>query len=143
MRIGWVLVFIVSIIIVINGLAYVATGAESDTQFFQNQAGVSWSSFVSSSAGVVTYVQGLLRLFGVITAIAGAFAATIAVTAFRRGERWAFYALFLAAIGLIYAIGDLYSGGGSTWPIYVVLLVVDLAGLLLPFRTFFPKQAHA
>ncbi|HXX72079.1 MAG TPA: hypothetical protein VEI80_00155 [Candidatus Acidoferrales bacterium] len=140
MKIGWVLVLIVSIIIVINGLAYVVTGAESDTQFFQHQAGISWSAFASSGQGIVTYVQGLLRLFGVITAIAGTFAATITVTAFRRGERWAFYILFLAAVGLLYATGDLYYGGGSTWPVYLILLAVDIVGLLLPFRTFFPKQ---
>lgn len=142
MKIGWILVFIVSIIILVNGLAYVATGAESDTQFFQKQAGISWSSFVSSGQGTVTYVEGLLRLFGVITAIAGALAAAITVTAFRGGERWAFYVLFLTSVGLIYATGDLYLGGGSTWPIYLVLLVVDIIGLLLPFRTFFPKQTQ-
>lgn len=134
------LVFAVSIVIVINGLVYVLTGAETDTQLFQNQAGVSWSAFTSSGQGIVTYVEGLLRLFGVVTAIVGAFGAVIAATAFRRGERWALYTLSLAALGLVYATADVYLAGGSTWPVYLVLLIVDVAGLLLPYKRFFSRD---
>jgi hypothetical protein len=76
----------------------------------------------------------------VVTIIGGTQSAAIASTAFRRGQRWALYVLFLVPLSLLYLTGDVYLSNGSTWPVYLILIVVDLIGLLLPYRSFFPKQ---
>lgn len=143
MRLGWVLVFAVSLAFVLNGLVFLVTGAETDTQFFQKMTGTSWSAFASSGQGIAAYVQDTLRLLGVITALAGVNAAAIAYKAFRRAERWAFYVLFFGVFGIAYAAGDDYYHGGSTWPVYLVLLVVYLVGLFLPFNEVFGREKPA
>lgn len=137
MKIGWMLVFVVSIIVVVVGLVLFLTGAEPDAQLFQHATGSSWSNFASSGQGIVNYVEGTLRLLGAIVAIAGTFAATITYMAFRKGVRWAFYVLFLIPLALLYTAVDTLLNGGSMWPVYFILLIVDIIGLLLPYKTFF------
>jgi Na+/alanine symporter len=141
MKVGWVLVFIVAVVIAINGLALLLTGAETDTQLFQSQTGTSWSAFASSGQGMAAYVEGDLRILGAVTTLLGVTYAMMVYLAFRKGERWALYLLLVGVLGLVYVTADVYLAGGYTWPIYLILIVVDLVGLLLPFRTFFPRQA--
>lgn len=68
-----------------------------------------------------------------------AFATALAAIPYRRGERWAWYVLW---IGLIVVLGDAvmnYTAGGTVWPGLVLLSVLIVLGLLLPYRMFFPK----
>jgi hypothetical protein len=143
MTVGWVLVFIVSTVIIANGLILLLTGAETDTQLFQSQTGTSWVAFATSGQGVVSYVEGTLRIAGAIAALLGAFGATVAFTAFRKGERWAFYLFSLGLLVLLYIMVGVYQAGGSTWPVYLALIVTQIVGLILPYREFFPWLRNA
>ena len=55
----------------------------------------SWSDLVSTSPMTAQYIEVLFRLYGVFCAVFGLMAVTIAVTAFRRGDRWAWWALLV------------------------------------------------
>jgi len=67
----------------------------------------------------------------------------IAMTAYRRGEKWAWYAFWFVPayfLGWV-ALGLTIESSSSTIPYLMVFIMLSLVGLLLPFRKFFPSKA--
>ena len=65
----------------------------------------SWSELAATSPMTASYIAVLFRMYGVFNAVFGLMAIAIAVTAFRRGERWAWWALLVGnAIALVSAM---------------------------------------
>ncbi len=66
----------------------------------------------------------------------------ISATAYRKGERWAWYilwsvpAFFLGHAAIALNFGESTS---SLIPFLTVFVILSLLGLILPFRKFFPK----
>jgi len=56
----------------------------------------SWSDLVATSPMAAKYMLVLFRLYGVFNVVFGLMAVAIAVTAFRRGERWAWWTLLVS-----------------------------------------------
>ena len=63
-----------------------------------------------------------------------AFALVLALIPFRRGERWAWYTLWMLPLLWL----SLYALAPDLL-FYLVLAVFSAAGLVLPYRTFFPR----
>lgn len=55
----------------------------------------SWSDLASTSPTTAKYIGVLFRMYGIYGVAFGVMAIAIAVTAFRRGERWAWWALLV------------------------------------------------
>lgn len=55
----------------------------------------SWTELLVTSPATAKYIAVLFRLYGVFCVVFGLMAIAIAVTAFRRGERWAWWALLV------------------------------------------------
>jgi hypothetical protein len=69
----------------------------------------------------------------------GLLALAIGLTAFRRGERWAWLAIAVfAASGILTALLDELAWGG--WYTFLFLGLVPLLGLLLSARSFFGRR---
>ena len=62
---------------------------------FEGYSGGSWSALVSASPLSAAYMAVLYRLYGMYCVLFGFMGSSIAVTAFRRGERWAWWTLFV------------------------------------------------
>jgi hypothetical protein len=60
---------------------------------YEGFTGGSWSDLVSTSPMTAEYIGVLFRMYGAFNVVFGLMAIAIAVTAFRRGERWAWWAL--------------------------------------------------
>ncbi len=56
----------------------------------------SWSELVSAAPRAAAYVELLFRMYGVFNVVFALMAVAITVTAFRRGERWAWWALLVS-----------------------------------------------
>lgn len=90
---------------------------------------LAWSDLVATSPTSAAYVKLLFRLYGAFCVIFGLMAVAITVTAFRRGEPWAWWTLLLSntfAFGaamtydrLVHAIGPFelteYLGLALVW----------------------------
>jgi len=82
---------------------------------YEGFSGGSWSQLAATSPATARYFVLLYRMYGIFNVAFGLMAIAITVTAFRRGERWAWWALLvgnsitlLSAItydGLVHAIG--------------------------------------
>jgi hypothetical protein len=55
----------------------------------------SWSELVSTAPMAAKYMVVLFRMYGVFNVVFGLMAIAITVTAFRRGEQWAWWALLV------------------------------------------------
>jgi len=62
---------------------------------FEGYTHGSWSQLVDSSPLTASYMTVLYRMYGIYCAIFGLLATAIAVTAYRRGEAWAWWILLV------------------------------------------------
>jgi hypothetical protein len=120
---AWVLVTIIGAIGVIFSFLEIA-GIPNDSSF---SLANSFELYLAREAGLPLLGYG-------ITGIA------ISMTAYRKGEKWAWYVLWYLPIYFMVDTALTYQQGGSSWPIAVILLLISLAALLLPYRIFFPKK---
>lgn len=56
----------------------------------------SWSALVAGSPMTAAFITLVFRLFGALCMTVGVIGVFVAATAFRRGERWSWWALFIA-----------------------------------------------
>jgi membrane protease YdiL (CAAX protease family) len=114
---------------------------------------ISWIALLASGVGILgfgiivtTYPQvagpaeeGLLRAIGVATTGMGIFGVMIALMAYRRKEKWAWFTLWYYPIfWIIHLAGGLPPGNDHIHQI--VFIVISLLGLLLPVRQFLSRN---
>jgi hypothetical protein len=112
-QIAWVLILIVDVGLVAWGAMAAALpdhllgpgGTPILTAGYEGFTGSSWSELVSMSPMTAGYIGVLFRMYGVFNVVFGLMAVAIAVTAFRRGDRWAWWALLVGnTIALVSAM---------------------------------------
>jgi len=89
--------------------------------------------------GMPEYIGSISRQLGNFMLASGLLMMAVAAVPFRRGERWAWYAMWV--IPLLLLIQFLNSRGGNGWQFDFGGIFVTIAGLLLPLRRFFPKRS--
>jgi hypothetical protein len=100
-RTAWVLVLIVDVgVFAWGAMAAIAPdhllgpgGNPILTAGYEGYSGGSWSELATTSPMAASYMLVLFRMYGVFNAVFGFLASVVAVTAFRRGETWAWWAL--------------------------------------------------
>jgi hypothetical protein len=60
---------------------------------YEGYSSASWTDLATGSPLIAGYMTVLYRMYGVYNALFGLLSSAIALTAFRRGERWAWWAL--------------------------------------------------
>lgn len=112
-RVAWVLVLIVDAGFVAWGaMAALApdhllgpSGKPILVAGYEGFSGGSWSQLMTTAPMEAAYMAVLFRMYGVFNAVFGFVAGAIAVTAYRRGEVWAWWALLIGnTIALVSAM---------------------------------------
>jgi len=62
---------------------------------YEGYSGGSWTTLLNTSPASAAYMAVLYRLYGVYCVLFGFMGSMVTVTAFRRGERWAWWTLFI------------------------------------------------
>jgi hypothetical protein len=112
-RIAWILILIVDV-------GYVAWGAMAAVApdgligpggkailpaGYEGYSGESWPELLRTSPMTAKYMIVLFRMYGIYNVVIGLLASAIAVTAFRHGDRWAWWALLVGnTIALVSAM---------------------------------------
>jgi cell division protein FtsW (lipid II flippase) len=136
---AWILIAVLGIFFIFDGLVFFS-GMNPDPPLFQSLIGQSLSSFNSlhpDEANAMTY---LFHGFGLAALGLGVFTIALSYVPYRKGEKWAWYIVWYIPIFLLLATIANYADGGRLWALSLVLLIVALAGLLLPYRKFYPKK---
>jgi hypothetical protein len=115
-----------------GGLSIIAAGYEGFTK-------ASWSALLATSPTTAGYIQVLFRTYGMFNVAFGVLGIAIAFTAFRRGDRWAWWALLLGnTLALVSAMTYdrlVNAIGPFEMSEYVGLIMIYVAVLLAnPFR---------
>lgn len=100
-RSAWILVLIVDVGLLAWGAMAAAApdhllgpgGKPILTAGYEGFSGQSWSQLATTFPMAAAYIVVLFRMYGVFNAVFGLVTSIIAVTAFRRGDAWAWWAL--------------------------------------------------
>jgi hypothetical protein len=102
-QVAWILIFIVD-------LSYIAWGGMAALFLnsllgpggkpilaagYEGFTSASWAGLLSTDPMTARYIDMLFRLYGAYCLIFGLIGSAIAITAFRRGERWAWWTLLI------------------------------------------------
>lgn len=102
-QIAWILILIVDVAYIAWGLGVAASpdhvlgpgGKAILPAGYEGYSGGSWSALAAGSPLTAGYMRVLYRMYGIYCVLFGLMASAIAVTAFRRSERWAWWALLV------------------------------------------------
>lgn len=143
---AWIILFALGIVGLIVGLIGVSTGRPFEEPLVRTMTGMGWDELVASSPRIAAYISLWIRFAFSAVAFFSILSIPIAWKSYRRGERWAWYALWAIPISSIAFTGVILSGGVSFWDssgsIFYTLIALPLSllGLLLPYRKFFPRK---
>ncbi len=112
-RVAWILILIVDVGYILWGAGAAASpdhllgpgGKAILPAGYEGYSGGSWSELAAASPLIAGYMVVLYRMYGIYNVCFGLMTSAVAVTAFRRGEHWAWWALLVGnTIALVSAI---------------------------------------
>ena len=131
-RASWIILAVVATLTILSGLYVGLTPVGSQTEL----SGRTWEEFAAADPEVASIYSMDLALLGLTLTAFAILGTILAVIPYRRGERWAWFVLWL--IPLVHGgvalrmLIDLYSAGY----VYLGLFVISLIGILIPIRRF-------
>ena len=138
---AWILLFAIGVVFLVAAVP--ATLGIPDPATVERIAGMTVNELKVSSPGFYNLYLFYFR-FGGLSDIGFAFFITaISVTAYRKGEKWAWYALWVLPAYFIAsaAISMSLESNLSLLLPETTFAILSLVGLLLPYRKFFPSKA--
>jgi len=108
--------------------------------------GMTWEQLEAESPNAAAMIDFKMRVGGIQFLFLGLFSMAITFTGFRRGEKWAWYTLwlyplFLGLHSLVILSAYKHPQAGIPMPLIsgTVVLVITALTLALSYRKFFPK----
>lgn len=137
---AWVLLLLDALLVAFTSLFWLVQGRFFDTSVNQAISGHDWTASEVLLPGMERLVSSVVRLAGAFGVAFGVLAMSIAATSYRRGEAWAWYALWLLALCpvldmAVFAQRQALTPLVMAWDLLQLALV--LGGLLLPAASTF------
>ena len=138
---GWVIFIALGLLWVVVGLnqIFLPDGLiENDAQLVTD---MSWSELQISSPVATDFIRWLYGAMGLLKMSWSFLVLAITLTGYRRGEKWAWYTLWLVHILLVSSglFNSIFFGDVNESLEFIPITSISLLGLLLPIRKFFPK----
>jgi len=142
---GWLIYLALGLIWLVVGLNQVFTPETLLDSDVQHIIGMSLSELEASNPISSEMVRWLYGALGNLKISWSFFVLAITLTGFRRGEKWAWYTLWLApAILVSQGIFDsIFLGNINEMVNWIPITSISLLGLLIPIRKFFPKKPRS
>ena len=149
-RHAWKVLLFFGLFMTLIGLPDLLTGGSyyegGGASTLQGITGLTWEQLEATSPNAAAMIDFKVRMGGVQYIFLGLFSIAIALTGFRRGERWAWYTmwlfpLFFASHSLVILSAYNHLEAGIPAPLVSgpVVLVVTALTLVLSYRKFFSK----
>lgn len=139
---AWIAFFLLGAIFLVSAVPH-AFGFNTDPALVESISGTTPDDLKDSNP-MFFDLYSYYFMGGALSDIGFAFLITvISATAYRRGDRWAWYAFWLVPVYFLgwVALSFTIESSSSTRPYLMVFVILSLVGLLLPFRKFFPSKA--
>lgn len=144
---AWILILVVSLPFLIFGISALLfglslsdfpVGIPGGPDAVKSLTGVTWDEVLSGDSTTVTLMRGISRVSGLALLGFAIFVIAVSIVPFRKGQRWAWFSLWTVPGFMIGLLLHELQGGFVQMP--AVFLVLSLLGLVLPYRSFFPKR---
>jgi hypothetical protein len=138
-RYAWVLLVLVAAFMTLAAIGYIVFGLQAipDYELSLPDGRVSTGPLLEQSPAPLTPIfQNTLMEYGIMRAALGILVIVVAAVPYRRGQRWAWYALWVLPLALLGANINAVRLELNLGPL-PILLVVAVLGMLLPVRRFF------
>ncbi len=145
-RYAWTILLALGIVFALFGVGDMALGTAADPAIVEGVAGMTPKEIGDMDPALLRLVNQQTRAGGSFLLIGGLLIAAIAATSFRRGERWAWYALWTLPLLNVLIFLNMYMSLDPASDVLPppllsapIALAISVVGLLLPVRRFFPK----
>jgi len=138
---GWVAYLALGLLWLVVGLVQVFGPGEllrTDAQLITD---MSWIELKASSPVATDLVRFHYGQMGLLKTSWSLLVLAITLTGYRKGEKWAWYTLWLVPALLVWNafLNVNFLGDVNQALQWIPITAISLMGLLLPYRTFFPK----
>lgn len=144
---AWQVFATLSVIVVVFGVGDMMSGGSTfvsgENVLFQGLTGTTWDAFRTADPGGARLIEHQVRTGGLALLMAGLFSLAISVTALRRGDRWAWIAmwawpLWVVLVYALFWVAQPDPSAGTPVPIMsgTVFLVIAVATLGLSSRRY-------
>jgi hypothetical protein len=153
-RNGWTIFTGISLVTVIFGLGDIIGGGSTfalgETVMFNRLTGTTWDALRAADPGAANMIDYGVRAGGAWLLMLGILSLAICVTALRRGERWAWFAMWAWPLGVALIVAVLWSatqGPGEGIPIPIIsgsiTIVISVLTLALSARRYLRRPILA
>ncbi len=94
-RSAWIAFIVVGAIFGLFGVSDMVLGMNADPAIAESIAGIAWEELQASDPRVANLIDMYVRSLGAGLLVVSILSLTITLTAFKRGERWSWYALWV------------------------------------------------
>ena len=99
-RYSWILLLVVGLASLAIGVGDFALGQAGDTEMVLAVTGMTWSQLTAASPSVANLVDLLARVLGAWLTGFSLLAIAVSATAYRHGERWAWFAMWSVPLAM-------------------------------------------
>jgi hypothetical protein len=146
-RNGWTIFTGISLVTVLFGAGDIVSGGSTfelgENVMFKRLTGTTWDALQAADPGAANLIDYQVRASGAWLLLLGLFSLAISVTALRRGDRWAWYAMWVWPLGVALVVAVLWSairGPGEGIPIPIIsgsiTIVISVLTLVLSARRY-------
>jgi hypothetical protein len=138
---GWLVYLFLGLLWLWVGLTQVFDPGALGNEDAQHVTGMSLSELEAKSPEATEMIYFLFGAVGMLKTSWSFLVLAITLTGYRRGEKWAWYTLWLAPILLVTQglFNSIFHGDFNEMLPWIPITTVSLVGLFLPFRKFFPR----
>ena len=142
---GWLIFIALGLLWLIVGLNQLFTPDAVFSNDVQRITGMSLSELEASNPESIELVHFLFGAIGNLKISWSFLVLAVTLTGYRRGEKWAWYTLWLAPAILVSQgiIDSILLGDINEMLQWIPITSISLLGLLIPIRKFFPKKPRS
>lgn len=146
-KLGWALLAVTGLPFLLFGvtallfglsLSDFPVGLPGGPDAVRSTTSLTWDEVVSQEAAAMTLLRGVSRVAGLAFLGFGILVIVVASVPYRRGERWAWFVLWAVPAFMVGLLIHELVGDFVHMP--AMLLALSVAGLVLPYRVFFPSH---
>ena len=140
---AWVIFLGIGVLVLAGGIPHMF-GMNTDPALVTSIAGQTIEEIQTTSPLLFDLYDFYFRGGGLSDIGVAFFLIAISLCAYRKGERWSWFALWFVpvffSLWLIVGLTLPAEAWAALQPPLIVFIILSIAGLLLPFRRFFPKK---
>lgn len=142
-RYAWMIFLVIGVLVLAGAIPHML-GFNTDPALVETISGQTIDELKLSSPMFFNLYNFYFSSGGLSDLGFGFFLIVISLFAYRSGQKWAWYSFWFVPaffLAFIFLSSTLPSESQSIlYPPLIVLIILSVAGLLLPFRKFFPKR---